>query len=285
MVEDGTTDATATVEAQPTPLVSADGALREDWRNSVPEDIRTDQVFDRVSNFEGIMKTLSSGARAYGKDKIAIPTEASSEAEWGEWHKAGGRPETAGDYNFAKPETLPEEFYSKELATAAQELFHNLGLSKKQADALFEFNNNNVIAQLTQNTQDAEIAKKQLTDGLYAKWGNAYEQKKHFGNAAIESGTGGDAEFKARLLEKFGNDPDFIEFSSNCGSKLQETGSIKIESIPTPGDTKTRREEAMAHKSYGIDYAKHGFTRQQHDAQVQKVSLLFTEETKHLKTG
>ena len=68
--------------AEPVPLINAEGELKEGWRESLPEDIRSDKVFDRVSNFEGIMKSLSSAERAYGKDKIPIPNEASSDVEW-----------------------------------------------------------------------------------------------------------------------------------------------------------------------------------------------------------
>lgn len=287
MAEDGTTDvATTEVATQPIPaLVNAEGELRENWRESLPEDIRGDKVFERVSNFEGIMKTLSSSERAYGKDKIAIPNEASSEAEWDSFYTAGGRPKAATEYDLSRPEELPEEHYNQELATAAQELFHKIGLSQSQADALFEFNNNNVMSQLTKNSQDAEAMTAELTNGLYADWGNAYEQKKHLGNVAVERGTDGNEEFKERIAQKFGNDPDFIRFAANLGGKFAEAGSVNVEMIPTPGDIQTQIDEAMSHKSHGADYVKHGFTRTQHDAQVEKVRLLFVEKTKHIKTG
>ena len=266
-------------------LVNSDGELREGWRDTLPEDIRGDKVFDRVSNFEGVMKSLASAEKAFGKDKIVKPNEASSDADWDAYYVAGGRPDTAGDYNLTRPDELPEEHYSQELATAAQELFHKIGLSKKQADALFAFNNNNAIALLTKNAQDSELEATTLKNGLYAKWGNAYEQRKHFGNAAVESGTAGDVEFKERLLGKFGNDPDFIEYSANLGAKFQETGSPMVTTIPTPGDIQEQIANEQANKAYGIDYAKHGFTKQQHKAQVNKVQLLFQERDKHLKTG
>ena len=271
--------------APPIPLVNSDGELKEGWRETLPEDIRGDKVFDRVSNFEGIMKSLSSAEKAFGKDKIVKPNEASSDVEWDAYYAAGGRPDTAADYNLTRPEELPEEHYSQELATAAQELFHKIGLSQKQADALFAFNNSNVIAVLAKNAQDAELESTTLKNGLYAKWGNAYEQRKHLGNAAVESGTVGDVEFKERLLGKFGNDPDFIEYSANLGAKFQEAGSPVVTAIPTPGDIQEQINTEQANKAYGIDYAKHGFTKQQHKAQVAKVQLLFQERDKHLKTG
>lgn len=280
---DNTTDVTTDVSTDTqsvSPLVNAEGELRENWRESLPEDIRPDKVFDRVRNFEGIMKSLSSAERAYGKDKISIPNEASSEDEWDAFYVAGGRPKAAGEYNLTRPEELAEEYYNKELASAAQELFHKIGLSQKQADALFAFNNNNVLSQLKRTAQDDELESKTLKNNLYSKWGNAYEQNKHFVNIAIEDGVNGDVELKQRLFDKYSKDPDFMEYSANLGAKFSESGSPSVKLIPTPGDIQTQIVEAMAHKSHGADFAKHGFTAAQHEAQVAKVTALYLEKTK-----
>ncbi len=287
MAEPGTTDPAQTGESTPTevPLVNHEGVLRDGWRDTLPEDIRGEKVFDRVSNFEGAMKSLASAERMVGKDKIPIPNEASSDVEWDAYFVAGGRPNTAGDYNLTRPEELPEEYYNQELATAAQELFHKIGLSKKQADALFTFNNNTVITQLAKNVQDAELEAGTLKDGLYSDWGNAFEQKKHMGNVAIETGTNGDVEFKERITVKFGNDPDFIRFASNLGGKFAEASSPAAASIPTPADIQESIDNEIANPAYGTDYMKHGFTKAQHQAQVKKVSLLFQQKTKDVKTG
>lgn len=287
---EGTTDPPAVVEppaGQPTPpLVNADGELRDGWRDTLPEDIRGEKVFDRVSNFEGVMKSLASAEKMVGKDKIPIPNEASSEADWDTFYTAGGKPQTATEYGLTRPEELPEEYYSEELATAAQELFHKIGLSKKQADALFAFNNNNVIAQLAKNAQDAELTATELQNGLNADWGSAFEQKKHLGNVAIEQGTNNDAEFKERLAQKFGNDPDFIRFASNVGSKFAEAGSIKIDAIPTPGDIQEQIDAAQGNPAYGPDFMKHGFTKAQHKQQVNLVQQLFNKKmVSERKTG
>lgn len=287
MAEEGNAEAAVATPPTPetAPLVDSEGNFREGWTNVLDEDIRDSSYLKEVKSVQGMARSTVSARGMVGKDKIAKPTEASSEDEWAEFHKAGGRPDTAADYAFARPEELPEEYYSQELATAAQELFHKLGISKKQADALFEFNNNTVITQLTQKAQNAELEATILKDGLYADWGNAYEQKKHFGNKAIEEGTSGDADFKERLTQKFGNDPDFIRFAANIGGKFQEAGSIKIDSIPTPVDIQKQIDDAMGNAAYKPGWKKHGFTKQQHDNQVEIVSALFREKTKSTKTG
>lgn len=271
--------------APPIPLVNSDGELREGWTGILDEDLRDESYLKEAKTLQGIARSVVSARAMVGKDKIVKPNEASSEADWDAYYVAGGRPDTAGDYNLTRPDELPEENYNQDLANAAQDLFHKIGLSQKQADALFAFNNNNVIALLAKNAQDSEFAAKTLKDGLYAKWGNAFEQKKHLGNVAVESGTLGDVEFKDRLLQKFGNDPDFIEYSANLGSKFAEAGSPDAKMIPTPSDIQARIDEETHKASYGLDYAKHGFTKAQHKAQVDLVSRLFQEKVSSTKTG
>lgn len=260
-------------------MFNAEGGFTENWTQTLTDEALHDNpTLKSTKTVESLANQLVSAQKMVGSDKIAILTEASSEAEIDAWHKAGGRPETADDYAFTRPEELPEEYYHPDQAKAAQDLMHKLGLSKKQADELFAFNNNFVIAELTKRTQDAELAATKLQDGLYADWGNAFEQKKHLGNVAINEGAAGNDEFKARLTEKFGNDPDFIRFAANLGGKFSEAGSPEIALIPTTGDIQNEITEAMAHKAHGKDFKEHGFTKSQHDAQVEKVSQLFLKK-------
>ena len=71
-------------------------------------------------------------------------------------------------------------------------------------------------------------------------------QKEHLANAMVEKGTKGDAEFKERLLQKFGNDPDFIEYNANIGGEFAESGSIpKVNHAPTPTDIDAKIKEIM----------------------------------------
>ncbi len=285
MTEEGQVEVSQ--ETAETPVMfDGDGKFTENWTHTLADTALHDNAtLKTAKSVEALAAMTVSAQKMVGANKIAAPNEASTEAEWDAYFAAGGRPDTAADYAFAKPEELPDEYYNPEQAKAAQELMHKLGLSKKQADALFAFNNNYVMAQLAKNTQDAELAATELKDGLYADWGNAFEQKKHLGNVAVEQGTNGDVEFKARLTEKFGNDPDFIRFSANLGGKFTEASSIKAEMIPTPGDIQEKIDTEIASPAYGIDYAKHGFTKQQHQAAVKKVSQLFQEKVKHTKTG
>ncbi len=282
-------DPTPTPDPAPT-MFDGEGNFTENWTHLLTDTTLHDNPTLKASrNIEALANQTVSAQKLVGMDKdrmVVAPNEASTELEWETFHKAAGRPETAADYKFARPEELPEEYYSQELATAAQELMHKLGLSQKQANALFEFNNNAAIAQLTSDTQDSKLAMTALKDGLYADWGNAYEQMKHDGDVAINKGAVGESpEFKARVVEKYGNDPDLTRLLANLGKVYRESGIITAESIPTPSDTQEEIDNITASKVYGIDYVKHGFTRAQHDTAVQKRLALAERMTKSAKTG
>jgi hypothetical protein len=91
-----------------------------------------------------------------------------------------------------------------------------------------------------------ETSAAELKANLLSEWGNAYTQKEHLANFTVEKGTGGDAEFKERLLQKFGNDPDFIKYSANLGKGFSESGAIPhTTTSPTPADLQSQINEIM----------------------------------------
>ena len=282
MTEATTDPAVKTTETagEPTaPLVDAKGELKEGWRDTLPEDIKAEKVFDRVSNFEGIMKSLASAERMVGKDKIAIPNETSTDADWEQFHRAGGRPETPQDYNLTVPEDFPEGVYTKERMEETQNFFHKLGLSSKQAAAIMEYDQNIARGFLQAHEQQIQMDREESKNKLFVLWGNAYEQRIHFGNVTVNEGCAGNEELKSNVVEKFGDDPDFIQFTSNLGAKFTERGAIQAANIPTPGDIQKQIDEAMNTEAY-----KNG-KHPGHKQQVEYVAKLFRDKSAMTKTG
>lgn len=280
-----------TTETPDEGFVKSDGTFIENWQLKLQdESLHADKTLMTLKNVENLAKSYVHVRRQVPLDKIAIPNENSTDADWEVWHKAGGRPETAADYALKRPDDFPEEYYSDELANTFMDFAHKIGLSTKQVNALFEFNNNNVLAVLKADADTAELDMNELKDGLYKDWGNAFEQKKHFGNLAVEKGTSqtkmvngiatmvSDEKFKSRLTKKFGNDPDFIRFTSNLGSKFAESGAVESQ-VPTPTDIQTKIDELMHTDAYRKrDHPNHKNI-------VQQVARLFREKAKSTKTG
>ena len=227
----------------PTSPFNADGTLVENWQNLAPEgyeDLREDKTLPRLKNIWDMGRSYVSVRKQVPLDKMPRPNDNFSEADWNEFYNAGGRPDTPGDYNIQRPEEIPEEMMSKEMIDGYHELFHKIGLSKKQSDALVAYNNENAVNAIKDQAQMQELEGIKLKDNLTVKWGRAYDQNVHLGNIAIEKGVKGDEGLKERLIEKVNKDPDLIEFASNLGGLFAEHKIVESANIPTPADIQTQ---------------------------------------------
>jgi len=268
---DETEETTETTSAPS--IIGEDGSFVANWHETLPEDIRGDVSLRDFKNVAGLAKSFVTTKRMLGKNKVAIPSESSTDAEWDEFYQAGGRPKTAADYDLKRPDDLPEECYDKELVAKAQELFLKIGLNRKQAEALFAFQNENAMAAIKAGEVQEEQEIQELADALHKEWGKAYEQKVHLGNVAVEQGAGNNEEFKERLTQKFGNDPDFIRFAANLGGKFAEHG-VKGTPIPTPAEIDTKIHDAMMQDAYT------NRNHPGHKAAVEAVQRMFVEKNK-----
>lgn len=251
---------TPVVDAPTPELFGEDGNFTENWTHTLKnEALHDDPTLKTIRNMDALASVTVNTKSMVGKNTIAIPTDASTELEWEEYHKAGGRPETAADYNLTRPEDLPEEHWNQDYANGIQDILFKFGGSERLAGALFEFDNNFKATLRAQRIQDEELATTELKNGLYTEWGNAYEQRLHLGNIAIEQGvskvvndaTVVDEELKARVIKKYGNDPDLIRVLSNLGSKFIEHGLADTSKlIPTPSDLQSQIDEIQANPLY-----------------------------------
>lgn len=265
------------VATVPVSIIGNDGNFVEGWKNSLPEDIRSETCLGTCSNVESMARQYINAQKMIGKDKILRPGENSTEEDWAAYHVAGGRPDTAGDYNFKAPEGFPEGLFNDGLAKKAQELFFKEGLSRKQADAVFAFHNQNVLDAAKGLEQVTEQHRVEAADALHSKWGNAYEQRLHYGKVAIKEGTNGDIDFEKRLTDTLGNNTDFIELVANLGAKFSEHGMTAAPQIATPGDLQTQIDEIMATPEYR---GGPGIPKGLHDTAIKKVAMLFEEKAK-----
>lgn len=254
MAEESTSVAEPVVSeptAEPVSFIGEDGNFTPNWREGLDEDIRNDACFNKYKDFNSLAKGLAHANRMIGKDKTAIPDDTFTEDQWNDFHKAGGRPDSAVDYNLVRPDDFPEELFDVKAVSSAQELFFKLGISQSQAQGLLEFDLARGLDASNNKNMSDEAASQEVVDNLHRKWGNAFEQKKHLGNLAVDKGAGGDVELKQRVLEKFGNDFDLIEIFSNVGSLFAEHGAVNPnEGIPTPGDIKQQIDKLMSHPDY-----------------------------------
>jgi len=236
-------------ETTPAPdWVSVDGTLAEGWASHLDEGYKEEKMLSTVKDVKSLAKIAVDAKKMIGKNKVAVPTENSTEAEWNEFYTAGGMPATAEDYHLEYPQDMPTPEVP-ELRQAYMEHSHKIGKSQAQAQADYEFYNNLIKKAHEAQEQAEKDAMLDATEKLKLEWGNAFEQKQHFGNVAIEEGVKGDLELKDRIVDKYGNDPDFIKVMANLGDKFAEHRTISP-NIPTPGDIQTQIDTLMSNPLY-----------------------------------
>ncbi len=240
----------------------SDGVLNEGWQGTLEEGLREEKSLLSFKSVGDLAKSFVTTKKMVGANVIPIPTDISTEGEWQEFHKAGGRPETVADYNLKAPEGFPEEalekVFPKARMEAWQERFFKGGVSKSAADHFIAEFANDMIADIQAMSQSKETEKAELTNGLATEWGAAFEQKKHLGNIAMNeaasSMVGGqlvvNEEFKARLVKKAGNDPDIIRAFANLGEKFAEGKPPGFAAVPTPSVYQDQIDTLMADPLY-----------------------------------
>lgn len=242
---DGTTDAAVdSTVTQPTSFIDDSGNFKDGWRDKyVPEDVRGEAVFDRVKTIQGMAKSLASAERMIGADKMVKPSDKFGDSDWDSYYQAGGWKNEP--IPIKPPEGLPEGLWREDAAQKYSEGFNKLRLNPKQVAGIMELYYSDLNSQITDMNNNRETSLANLKSELLTEKGNAYTQFIHNGNFAIEKGVRGEpAEFKARIIEKFGNDPDLIRLLGNLGSQFGESGSIKgTDMIPTPKDTEAKIQE------------------------------------------
>lgn len=219
------TGPTPTPPSEPTPpaqdeppktFIGADGKFLPGWKEHyVPEELRTNKVYDTFDDIAGGMKMLGNVQNMIGKKGIIVPGEASPPSEWDNFHREMGRPDTKDQYVMKVPDDLAE-YYDENLIAKARDIFFESGYDQKKVDKLWEFEEMRVRAGLK------TIAEKELEkDNDFVEWGTANPDKKHMANRVIaENST--DEEHKKALLESIDNNIAVAELLANVGSKFKE---------------------------------------------------------------
>ena len=249
-----TTETTATeTTATETNYFGTDGVLNEGWQGTLDEDMRDEKSLISFKSVGDLAKSFVNTKKMVGKNVVAIPTDASTEGEWQEYHKAGGRPETVADYNLGVPEGFPEEIKAQVFPEGRiekwQERFFKGGVSKKAADAFIAEFTQDILADYQKIQQDKETAKAELVAGLSTEYGAAFDQKLHLGDIAVEDFAGDDVAMKENLAY-LREDPNAVRLLVHFGGMLAEGKPPGFGAIPTPGDYQDQIDALMADPLY-----------------------------------
>ena len=271
---ESTPETTLLTAATPPAMVNHDGTFADTWLDSLPENLRAEECLgkDVVPDFQNMVKQFVNQRKAIGKEKIVVPNEKSTPEEWAEFHAAGGRPDTAGDYKVEIPEEMKDVFTDASMADA-KKMAHELGISQGQ----FEGYMNHQFAQAAATQTEQARIEKENKDGaeaeLRTEFGGAYDTRMAAANRVIAEAIP-DAEKQALFLQKFGNEPDFVRFASTVGLRLVEHSALKAAlTQDAPGDAVKKISSLEQTKGY-MDTSSEDMTREERQSITDEILRL-----------
>jgi len=219
-------------------------APSEDWKASLPEDIRDNQLIHNANSIESLAKTAIHAQSMIGADKLAIPGKWANDDDWNNVYTKLGKPEDAQGYKLEVKEGTQVD---KDMESWYRGLAHKAGLNDRQANTIFqEYMAKEAelkAANAPPSPEDVEIIKGEAEIALKKEWGKAFDTKMNEAKGVLTEFAPKDFD---QLLTKdgvpLGNDPVFIKTLANIGnyinSKLGEDKMIGNKQQPqyTPAD-------------------------------------------------
>ena len=241
------------------------------WKDSISEEYRKDPNIEKFTEIDALAKSYINATKMIGQDKLAVPTNNSTEEAWNEVYDKLGRPESAEKYSLdAKSKVVSlDENAVKQFA----ETSHKLGLNNKQAQGLLEFYKQNIEGTVQQAKIDTETAQAQAEQELRSEWGREFDTK------VKQAGSLAKANIKPEILDmtlsngtRLGDHPEIIKGFAKIASMMAEDKIVSTESESVQSNQSIQDEIDTIINDRASPYWNKSHPN--HDKQVQQVYTL-----------
>ena len=216
-------EATGSAEAATETAVesSVDTGSSVDWKNALPDDVKTDPSLADIKDVGGLAKSYIHAQKMVGTDKISLPTENATPEEMNAFYDRLGRPK---EYEFTKAE-LPEGMdYNEDMEKQMKALMHSAGLTNKQANDLNNGYLKYMSEQFTNQKTADENQKAEWYKTLKTDLGKAFDEQVDLSQRAARE-LGGDDFLTWLDNTGQGNNPMFVKMFAKVGQMMAEAGA------------------------------------------------------------
>lgn len=226
----------------------------------------------RTLRQEDLGKSYLNLEKLIGYEKVPVPKSDDDQEGWDRWYKATGRPDKPDDYEFKRPELPKEMGYDEDTEKSFRTWAHVNGLSKKQAQNLYD---GYVKTQVERHAAYA-TAQKQATEkakaDLMREHGSQYDGFVTSATTAINQY--GDPDFRKFLDETgLGNDPRMIRVFGRIGKEM--SGETRLKGKPEMGINEADLDTAITKFRADNQAALYDKAHPGHDAAVKEFNKLF----------
>lgn len=209
------TDSPQTEQNSESVLGSGSVGENQNWRDSLPEELKNDPTLQNYKDVESLAKTVVHQQKMIGS-RIPIPK---TEEEKTELYGKLGRPEEPGKYEVAVPEDY-QQFFREESMNEFRSVAHKIGLNNEQVQALMDFQINEINHEMQGADTQLNSQREEIEQNLKQEWGYDYDKNVKAAQRAVQ--VYGDVEVQELLNGELGNNPALIKMFARLGKEVTE---------------------------------------------------------------
>jgi uncharacterized protein YdcH (DUF465 family) len=199
---------------QPSTVLGS-GSDNQDWRSSLPDELKNDATLQNFKDVESLAKTVVHQQKVLGS-RIPIPK---TDEEKSELYTKLGRPESGEAYDFTIPDTHKSHF-NEDQVKEFRNVAHQIGLNNEQTKALIDFQVKSVDHEIQRQSTDLTVTKQATEDTLKKEWGYDYDKQVRNAQRALQ--VYGNEELNELMNGEAGNIPAVIKLFAKLGSEVTE---------------------------------------------------------------
>ena len=153
----------------------------EDWRSSLPDELKADATLSNIKDLESAAKTLIHQQKMLGS-RIPLPK---TDEERSELYSKLGRPESSDKYEINIPDTH-KSYFNDEQVNEFRNVAHKMGLSNEQVKGLIDYQVKSVDYENQRKNTQLSVDKQETEDALKKEWGYDYDKQVRNAKRALE---------------------------------------------------------------------------------------------------
>ncbi len=209
----------------------------EDWRDSIPEEIRGHSSLEHINDIGALAKSYVHAQQMVGADKVALPGKSATADEWGEVYAKLGRPESPDGYELAYNNIPEGAEMDNDMVSWFKDTAHKVGMNTQQAQLLLDAYNEMQFADAESIGMEAQARVDAVESDLRKEYGQAFDDRMALANGVLaEFGNPEITEVQLADGTMLGDNPEIIRMLANMGVYLRDkVGEDTLEGVQTSG--------------------------------------------------
>ena len=270
--------------AAPAPAGGAGNPPITDWRTSLPEDLRSEKVFESIKGkdineaFPILAKNYVHAQKLVGAEKLVVPGPSATPEELSAFYTKLGRPAKPEEYSIKLPEGLTEDRLDKVRVDTWRKELHDAGIPKVAAERLLSkyLADEHGAHTAAQAAQTKALEQNELS--LKQEFGTKFDEKVNHARWAVKE-FGSDALLQMLDQTGLGSHPEVVKLFAKIGESVGDDrargqGSRQMAGATLAPET-AQHELTIFNKNPENTKALFDANHPRHDAVVSERKALF----------